>query len=42
LREAGRDQVERFVSHLAVRAAKDRAGLICQLNSYSKSQEVTS
>jgi hypothetical protein len=39
LREAGRDQVERFVSHLAVRAAKDRDGLICELNSYSKSQE---
>jgi hypothetical protein len=40
LREAGRDQVEAFINDLAERAAKDRDGLICQLNSYSKSQEV--
>jgi len=40
LREAGRDQVEAFINDLAERAAKDRDGLICQLNSYSKAQEV--
>jgi hypothetical protein len=42
LRDASREQVEAFISHLAERAAKDRDGLICQLNSYSKSQEVAS
>ena len=41
LRDASREQVESFINHLAERAAKDRDGLICQLNSYSKSQEVT-
>jgi hypothetical protein len=40
LREASREQVEAFINDLAERAAKDRDGLICQLNSYSKSQEV--
>ena len=40
LRDASRDLVEAFINDLAVRAAKDRDGLICQLNSYSKSQEV--
>jgi hypothetical protein len=40
LRDASRDQVEAFINDLAVRAAKDRDGLICQLNSYSKTQEV--
>jgi hypothetical protein len=42
LRDASRDQVEAFINDLALRAAKDRDGLICQLNSYSKSQEVVS
>ena len=42
LREASRAQVEAFINDLAERAAKDRDGLICQLNSYSKSQEVVS
>jgi hypothetical protein len=42
LRDASRDQVESFINDLAERAAKDRDRLICQLNSYSKSQEVTS
>jgi len=41
LRDATRDQVEAFISDLAERAAKDRDGLICQLNSYAKQQEVT-
>jgi hypothetical protein len=40
LRDASRDQVEAFINDLALRAVKDRDGLICQLNSYSKSQEV--
>ena len=40
LRDASRDQVEAFINDLAERATKDRDGLIRQLNSYSKSQEV--
>ncbi len=36
LREASRDLVEGFVNHLAESAAKDRAGLLCQLNSYAQ------
>jgi hypothetical protein len=40
LRDASRDLVEAFINELAERAAKDRPGLICQLNSYAKSQEV--
>jgi hypothetical protein len=39
LRDASREQVEAFINDLAERAAKDRDGLICQLNSYAKSQE---
>jgi hypothetical protein len=42
LREASRDQVETFINDLAARAAKDREGLICQLNSYARQQEVNS
>ena len=41
LREASRDMVEGFINELAERAAKDRPGLVCQLNSYAKPQEVT-
>ena len=41
LRDARRDQIESFINDLAERAAKDREGLICQLNSYAKQQEVT-
>ena len=36
LRDASREQVENFVSHLADWAAKDRNALLCQLNSYSR------
>jgi hypothetical protein len=39
LREASRDMVEAFINDLALRVVKDRDGLICQLNSYTK-QEV--
>jgi hypothetical protein len=42
LREASRDLVEAFINDLALRAAKDPDGLICQLNSYAKSPEVAS
>jgi hypothetical protein len=40
LRDASREQVEAFINDLAERAAKDRDGLICQLNSYVKQPEV--
>ena len=36
LREASRDMVEAFINDLALRASKNRDGLICQLNSYAK------
>lgn len=39
LKEASRDLVETFVSTLADEAAKDRAGLVCKLNSYSQQPE---
>ena len=41
LRDASRDQIEAFISHLADRAAKDRESLLCHLNSYPKPEEVT-
>jgi hypothetical protein len=41
VREASRQQVEGFINHLAERAVKDREGLLSQLNSYRKPQEVT-
>ena len=41
LRDAGRDLVETFVNNLAEWAAKDRDGLLCKLNSYSPSKEVS-
>jgi hypothetical protein len=42
LRDAGRDLIEAFVSTVAEEAAKDRAALICKLNSYSQPEEVRS
>ena len=42
LRDASRDQIEAFINDLAERAAKDRDGLICQLNNYIKRQEASS
>ena len=39
LREAPREQVENFVSHLADWAEKDRDALLCQLNSYMRAKE---
>ena len=42
LRDASRDLVEAFISTLADEAAKDRAALICKLNSYNQPEEVRS
>ena len=39
LREASREQVEGFVAHLADWAEKDRNALLCQLNSYPRTNE---
>jgi len=39
LRDASREQVENFVTHLADWAEKDRNALLCQLNSYFGSKE---
>jgi hypothetical protein len=39
LRDATREQVEKFVAHLAEQAEKDRNALVCQLNSYGNSKE---
>ena len=40
LREASRDSIEAFINDLSERAAKDRDGLLCHLNSYAKHEEV--
>jgi hypothetical protein len=42
LRDASRDLVEAFISSLADEAVKDRAALICKLNSYNQLEEVKS
>src|SRR6266403_1985301 len=39
LRDATREQVENFVTHLADWAEKDRNALLCQLNSYLTGNE---
>jgi hypothetical protein len=39
LKEASREQLERFVEHLADLAGKDRDALLCQLNSYARPTE---
>jgi len=41
LRDASRESVEAFINELAERAAKDREGLLCHLNSYAKHTEVS-
>jgi len=38
LRDATREQVEKFVAHLAEQADKDRSALMCHLNSYGNSK----
>src|SRR6202008_591613 len=40
LKEASRDLVESFISHLRTSAKEDRDGLICKLNSYNQPSEV--
>jgi hypothetical protein len=40
LREAGRDLIESFATHISDWAARDRAGLLCKLNGYASPQEV--
>jgi hypothetical protein len=40
LKDAGRDLVESFISHLAKTAKEDWDGLVCKLNSYSQPSEV--
>ena len=42
LKEASRDLVESFIAHLAEWGVKDRAGLLCKLNSFAQSREVQS
>jgi hypothetical protein len=39
LKHATREQVERFVQHLAESAQKDRDALVCQLKSYARPQQ---
>ena len=41
LRDASREQVESFIAHLAEWAERDRDGLLCKLNSYSPTPEVS-
>src|ERR1700731_3499963 len=42
LRDATREQIEVFIGNLADWATKDRAALVCKLNSYATPQEVSS
>jgi hypothetical protein len=42
LRDATREQIETFIGNLADWATKDRAGLLCKLNSYATPREVSS
>jgi len=42
LRDANRDQIEAFISQLSKEAKENRDVLVCKLNSYNQSQEVTS
>ena len=39
IRQASREQIQSFVTHLAQVAAKDRDGLLCKLNSYGQKPE---
>jgi hypothetical protein len=40
IKDASRDLVESFISHLAASAKEDRDGLVCKLNSFSQPVEV--
>jgi len=39
IRQASREQIQSFITHLAELAAKDRDGLLCKLNSYGQKRE---
>ena len=39
LRQANREQIQSFITHLAEQATKDREGLLCKLNSYASKRE---
>ena len=39
IRQASREQIKSFITHLAELAAKDRDGLLCKLNSYGQKRE---
>jgi ABC-type transporter MlaC component len=39
IRQASREQIQSFITHLAESATKDRDGLICKLNSYGQKPE---
>ncbi|MGC2324983.1 MAG: hypothetical protein WA463_20280, partial [Terriglobales bacterium] len=39
IRQASRDQIQSFITHLAETAVKDRDGLLCKLNSYAQKPE---
>jgi hypothetical protein len=40
IKDASRDLVESFISHLAAAANENRDGLVCKLNSYAQPVEV--
>jgi hypothetical protein len=40
IKDASRDSVESFISHLATCAKENRDGLVCKLNSYAQPVEV--
>jgi len=40
IKEASRDLVESFISHLAASAKEDLDGMICKLNSFAQPTEV--
>jgi hypothetical protein len=42
IKEASRDLVESFISHIAASAKENRDGLVCKLNSYAQPVEVKS
>jgi hypothetical protein len=42
LRDASRDLVESFITHLGEWAARDREGLLCKLTSFAETQEANS
>ena len=42
LRDATREQIETFITNLADWATKDHPALLCKLNSYARSREITS